>query len=80
MFCSSISVCPNEQKETEAFKISEIYLLPAQHFLCGQKRLCDDDVINSRNWSRISVDNSAVSLLPRLWVGPMFSPISDLLE
>jgi hypothetical protein len=35
---------------------------------------------NSRNWSRISVDNSAASLLPGLWVGPMFSPCSDLLE
>jgi hypothetical protein len=37
-------------------------------------------MINSRNWSRISVDNSAASLLPGLWVGPMFSPCSDLLE
>ena len=37
-------------------------------------------VTNSRNWSRISVDNSAASLLPGLWVGPMFSPCSDLLK
>jgi hypothetical protein len=34
---------------------------------------------NSRNWFRISVDNSAASLLPGLWVGSMFSPCSDLL-
>jgi hypothetical protein len=38
------------------------------------------NLINSRNCSRISVDNSAASLLPGLWVGPMFSPSSDLLE
>jgi hypothetical protein len=38
------------------------------------------NLINSRNWSRILVDNSAASLLPGLWVGPMFSPCSDLLE
>jgi hypothetical protein len=37
-------------------------------------------MINSRNWSRISVDNLAASLFPGLWVGPMFSPCSDLLE
>jgi hypothetical protein len=37
-------------------------------------------VTNSRNWSRISVDNSAACLLPGLWVGPMFSPCSCLLE
>jgi hypothetical protein len=38
------------------------------------------NLTNSRNWSRISVDNSAASLLPGLWVGPMFSPCSDLLD
>jgi hypothetical protein len=38
------------------------------------------NLINSRNWSRISVDNLAASLLPGLWVGPMFSPCSDLFE
>jgi hypothetical protein len=38
------------------------------------------NLINSRNWSRISVDNSAAFLLPGLWVGFMFSPCSDLLE
>jgi hypothetical protein len=38
------------------------------------------NLINSRNWSRISVDNLAASLLPGLWVGPMFSPCSDLLK
>jgi hypothetical protein len=37
-------------------------------------------LINSKNWSRIPVDNLAASLLPGLWVGPMFSPCSDLLE
>jgi hypothetical protein len=42
--------------------------------------LCAAILINSRNWSRISVDNSAASLLPGLWVGPMFSPCSDLLK
>jgi hypothetical protein len=38
------------------------------------------NLTNSRNWSRISVDNSAASLLPGVWVGPMFSPCSDLLK
>jgi hypothetical protein len=40
----------------------------------------DVSLTNSRNWSRISVDNLAASLLPGLWVGPMFSPCSDLLK
>jgi hypothetical protein len=52
-------------------------LLAHQHTSLGHP---DRNMINSRNWSRISVDNLAASLLPGLWVSPMFSPCSDLLE
>ena len=70
----------NSRCDAKIWQTSSMTSVETDLFASKSMILEDVSLTNSRNWSRISVDNLAASLLPGLWVGPMFSPCSDLLK